>query len=108
LTQRPQWQAYFQGYRPTWGYANPDSCNPWLKAAGLKKGVARLVNQQLHFKGRWDFIQWICSNWIDYFAKVPPTEYFPLAEEFLATYSSSPQGPFRADLVWLTLQATRP
>ena len=104
---KPQWQSYFQDFRPGWSFATPISCQPWLQAARFKKNQAILVNQEHRFPDRSGFLEWLRWNWRGYFDRVPSSEYAQFVEEFLAEYGPSADGSYTAELVWLAIDATR-
>jgi ubiquinone/menaquinone biosynthesis C-methylase UbiE len=107
LTALPQWKAYFQDLQPQWTMATPISCDPWLNAARLKKNQSLLINQEVRFADRWEFLQWVSWSWGNYFERVPAPHRQEFSEQFLTDYCTSQIGAVSAHLVWLVVDATK-
>jgi len=106
LAVQAQWKDYFGGFQPNYYFVSPRSCDPWLSAAHLRKNRVDLVDQPIDFPSREIFLQWLQWGWRAYWERIPAFRQEEFNQDFLKLYAS-PEGPYRAHLVWLAIDATK-
>jgi len=107
LITRPQWKDYFLRHNPAPTFASPQSCEPWLTTARLKRNYSLLIEQETRFPYLGSFLHWLAAGWSEYFEPVPWNKRAQFAKEFLAEYCASPTGPFLSKGVSLVVDATK-
>ncbi|MBX3167579.1 MAG: methyltransferase domain-containing protein [Candidatus Eremiobacteraeota bacterium] len=101
LLGRPDWSNHFRDFRPRGVLVTPAACSPWLAHAGLRKNDCRLIpkSRNLHPVADVELERLLGAS--------TATTLAGLHRRFPGALPSTQNAGYRAELVWLALDATK-
>lgn len=107
----PRWRRYFQGFKSSSSFSEPEAYRQSVKAAGLEPIRVELVPRVMTQDGREGLIGHFRSTWMSVMSRIPPdqTEEFlnRIVDEFLKENPPDASGKLKEQVMGLEVEAVK-